>query len=75
MTCLVGHKLSIDNSYLCIIKAICDSSHNLIPIVGRKGNFQPIVGWNDYVLKELTQMPFYLGSHTRSLDLEPYVTS
>jgi len=43
------HKLSIDNMYLCIIKALFDSSHILIPIVGTKGKFQPIAGWNDYV--------------------------
>jgi len=42
-------KLSIDKMYLCIIKALCDSSHNLIPVVGIKGKFQPIAGWNDYV--------------------------
>jgi len=43
------HKLSIDNTYLCIIKALCDSRHNLIPVVGIKGKFQPIAGWNDSV--------------------------
>ena len=43
------HKLSIDNMYLCIIKALCDSSHNLIPILRTKETFQPIAGWNDYV--------------------------
>jgi len=42
-------KLSKDNIYLCIIKVLCDSSHNLIPVVGTKGKFQPIAGWNDYV--------------------------
>ena len=35
--------------YLCIIKALCNSSHNLIPVLGTKGKFQPIAGWNDYV--------------------------
>jgi len=34
--------------HLCIIKALCDSSHNLIP-VGTKRKFQPIAGWNDYI--------------------------
>ena len=43
------NKLSIDNMYLCIIKVLCDSSHNLIPVLGTKGKFQPIAGWNDYV--------------------------
>ena len=35
--------------YVCIIRALCDSSHNLIPVVGTTGNFQPIAWWNDYV--------------------------
>ena len=43
------HELSIANTYLCIIKALSDSSHNLIPAVGTKGHFQPITGWSDYV--------------------------
>jgi len=43
------HKLSIDDIYLCIIKALCDSSYNLIPVVRTKGKFQPIATWNDYV--------------------------
>jgi len=41
----LDHKLSIDNMYLCTIKALCDSSHNLIPVVGTKGNFQPVARW------------------------------
>ena len=43
------HKLSIDNIYLWIIKALCDSSHNFIPVVGKREIFQPIAGWNDYI--------------------------
>ena len=39
------NKLSIDNIYLYIIKVLCDSSHNLIPVVGTKGNFQPVARW------------------------------
>ena len=30
--------------YVCIIGALCDSSHNLIPVVGTKGNVHPITG-------------------------------
>jgi len=36
------NKLSVDNMYLCIIKA-------LIPVVRTNGKFQPIDGRNDYV--------------------------
>jgi len=35
--------------YICIIKPLCDSSHNSIPVVGTKGKSQPIAGWNGYV--------------------------
>ena len=43
------NKLSIDDMYLSIIKALCDSSHNFIYVVGTKRNLQPIAGCNDYV--------------------------
>ena len=39
-----NHKLFIDNMYLCIIKVLYDSSHNLILVVGTKGNVHPITG-------------------------------
>jgi len=41
---ILDNKLSIDQMYLCIIKAMCDSGHSLIPVVGTKSKFQPIVG-------------------------------
>jgi len=43
------NKLSTEYFYLCSIKALSDSNHNLIPVVGTKGTFQPKAEWNDYV--------------------------
>jgi len=71
------HKLFIDNMCLCIIKALYDSSQNLIPVVGTKRKFQPIARWNDYVktAHSHARKAFYFGSLTLTLDLDPYVTS
>ena len=45
------NKLPIYNTYICIIKDLCDSSHNFLPVpaMGTTETFQPTAGCNDYV--------------------------